>query len=291
MVEKFKSLFYYNRDTWDNILDDPNSKAWKFFDSILLFLVLIFPVVLVFESIWNNLLIYYQELFYFDIFVSTIFLLEYIYRFLRVKNKWTFLISPIRIIDLLSFLPFFLWFVATWGFLKVLRILRILRILKLIKEIPLTAGFFRSIKDYTNEYKAVFTLYFIILILGSFLVYYLEKDVIWTRFTSIFEALWWGIVTMATVWYWDMYPVTTFWKIAWSLLVFLWPLIWALIWAITIMVFMETSINEELYTRKKRLKECRRCKSNNPKEANFCMRCWEEYLSTHQYKTEIEDRF
>jgi len=283
VLKEISIALWYNKEKYDNILDDPSSNIWSFFDKFLLCLVLLFPLVLIFESVWNNSITYVMELLYFDAFISSAFLLEYIYRFYKNSNKFHFVITPIRIIDLLSFLPFFLWLYAVWDFLKILRLLRIFKILRLVKRIPMTKSFINSLKDYSYEYMAVFTLYLIVLFIGSFFVYYIEKDVIWTQFTSIWTSLWWGLVTMTTVWYWDMVPISSLWKIAWSILVFLWPVMWALTWAITIMVFMETSRNE-MQKKHIRWKECNRCKTKNPLEANYCLKCWEEYSLTHHWK-------
>jgi voltage-gated potassium channel len=57
-------------------------------------------------------LIYEKELLYFEAFISIVFAIEYLYRFFRAKKKLNFLITPIRIIDLISFLPFFLGFIT-----------------------------------------------------------------------------------------------------------------------------------------------------------------------------------
>lgn len=273
MGEIIKSIFSYNKKKHENILEDPNSKLGCLLDWIIFTLVIIFPIVLVFETIWYNYEIYRKEIFVFNAFISIVFALEYVYRFLRSKHKWHFLIKPIRIIDLLSFLPFFLWLFAIWDFLKILRVLRILRI---VKRIPLTAGFVKSLKYYSDEYRAVFTLYFIILFLGSFFVFYVEKDIWWTQFISMPHALWRGLVTTATVWYWDMIPVTILWKLIGSVLVFIWPVLWWLISAVTIMVFMDTYNNNEKHKKNSRSKECNRCKARNSKMANFCIKCWYE---------------
>jgi len=202
LIEKLKLAFSYNKEKYENILDDPNSKSGVFFDSIILILVIIFPFVLIMESIGYNSYLFAKEIYIFDAFISCVFAIEYLYRFLKSKKKIKFLYTPMRVIDLLSFLPFFLGFIAAGEFLKVLRILRALRILRLVKRIPLTSGFIKSLKDYSDEYRAVFTLYIIILFLGSFFVYFVENWVPWTYFTSIPQALWWGLVTTTTVWYW-----------------------------------------------------------------------------------------
>jgi voltage-gated potassium channel len=276
MLKKLKKFFPYDREKYENILDDKKSSVWILLNRFITILVILFIIAFTFESIWENKNLFYREFFIFEAFISTIFALEYFYRLLRAKNKFNFFISPIRIIDLLSFLPFFLWFFTAWSILKILRIFRVFRVFKLLKKIPLTNWFIKSLKDYLDEYKAIFLLFFVILFIGSFFVYFVEKDVVWTKFTSIPITLWWGLVTMTTVWFWDMYPMTTLWKIFWSFLVFLWPLVLALASAITIMVFVETSKQEELSLKSKKWKICPRCKVKNVKDANFCYKCWKK---------------
>lgn len=274
MIKKIKNIFKYDTKKYENILDDPNSKLWRILSKFITYLIIIFAFVISFESVWDNEIIFKNELFFFEAFISIVFAIEYFYRFFNSKNKKSFIISPIRIIDLLSFLPFFLWFITIWDFLKILRLLRLLRILRLIKEIPLTAWFVKSLKDYKEEYKAVFILFLIILFIGSSYIYFIEKSIPWTAFTSIPISLWWGLITMTTVWYWDMVPSSNSWKIIASFLVFIWPLILALSSAITVMVFMETSKRHEIKWVLKRWKKCNRCHTKNPKDANYCMKCW-----------------
>ncbi len=272
MFKKLKKALKYDKDKYKNILEDPNNRIWVFLSKLITYLIIVFAAVLAFESIWNNVEIYKKEIYIFEAFISIIFAVEYFYRFCRAKKKLNFLISPIRIIDLISFLPFFLN-LAFGEYLLVLRLLRILRILKLIKDIPLTAWFVKSLKDYKEEYKAVFILFLITLFISSSYVYFLEKDIIWTNFTSIPMALWWGLITMSTVWYWDMIPVTNAWKIIAWFLVFVWPLILALASAITVMVFMDTAKKNEVEWHSRRWKKCSRCHEKNPKNANYCMKC------------------
>ena len=275
MFKKLKKIFDYDHKKYENILDSDN-KIWIFCRDFIFWLVLFFALVLIFESIWDNEIKYYKQLFFIDAFISSIFAIEYYYRILRAKNKIKFVINPMRIIDLLSFLPFFLWIIAIWDFLKILRLFRIFRILRVIKKIPLTNDFVKALKDYREEYKAVFILFLIILFIGSFFVYFAEKDAINTKFTNIPITLWWGLVTMSTVWFWDMYPTTNLWRIFASSLVFLWPLLYWLASAITVMVFAETVRIHETKKENRRWKKCPRCQEKNPKSANYCMKCGEK---------------
>lgn len=262
-------------ESYESFLDDPKSQLGKNVNQFLTILVFIFMWALCFESLWDYAVIYKKEIFYLDAFISGIFALEYIYRYIKAQDKIRFPFSLMRIIDLLSFLPFFLWLVSAWWFLKILRLLRIMRVFRLVEKIPLTSGFIRSLKDYLDEYKAVFLLYFITLFLGSFFVYYFEQGVVATKFDSIPMTLWWGLVTMSTVWYWDMVPLTTAWKIIGSAMIFLWPLLIGLTSAVTIMVFTEAARHHNtVKSNMFRSKICTHCKSKNRPEANYCSNCW-----------------
>ncbi len=287
MLKKLNEIFVYNRNKYENFLDDENSKMWVIITNFITFLVLAFIVVITFESLWDNKIIYATQIFIFDIFISIVFAIEYFYRLFRAKNKKTFFFNPIRIIDLLSFLPFFVWLVTLWELAITLRLFRIFRVLRLVKRIPLTSWFIKSLKDYVDEYRAVFILYFVVLFLGSFFVYFVEKDVPWTYFTSVPEALWWWLVTITTVWYGDMYPITPMWKAFWSIIVFLWPLVLALSTSVTIMVFQETNHKRKILQKSRRWLTCPRCHTKNFKESNYCFICWKKFIINNKNKFEI----
>jgi hypothetical protein len=102
-----KHLFHIE-ERYESFLDDPDSEDGRNVNKFLTILVLIFMAILSFETVGNNAELYKTPIFVFEAFISFVFAWEYAYRFAKSKNKLHFPFSAMRIIDLLSFLPFFL---------------------------------------------------------------------------------------------------------------------------------------------------------------------------------------
>jgi voltage-gated potassium channel len=89
-----------------------------------------------------------------------------------------------------------------------LRLLRLLRILKLARYTPALALFAAVIRNESRPLLATFLVVAVLIVLESALMYVLERDAQPKVFASIPHTMWWAIVTIATVGYGDMYPVT-----------------------------------------------------------------------------------
>jgi voltage-gated potassium channel len=264
-----------------NILDDSRNKLWIKINFFIIFLIIVSISAIIFESIWNNNLIYYKELFILDWFISTIFAIEYFYRLMMAKNKLKHSIKIMNIVDLLAFLPFFLQILFEWlinlNLLKALRILRIFRIFKLLRHFKSINYILQWLNNFRAEYQIWFILVTIILLLSSIFMYNIESSVNpW--FKSIPDTMRWAIVTTATVWYWDVYPITTLWKIIWSIIILIWPMFIAMISSITVLVFFEVAHKNKL-DKQHNKEACPRCNSKeNPYDSNYCKICWEKLI-------------
>jgi voltage-gated potassium channel len=146
---------------------------------------------------------------YSEIVVVGLFSVEYLYRLYATPQKLRFIFSFYGLIDLLAILPFYLGLFIDLRTLRLIRLLRLLRLLKLARYNLAIFRFARAIYV-AKEELVIFTIAsFVLLFLAAVGIYYFEHDAQPTAFASIFDALWWAIVTLTTVGYGDIYPITT----------------------------------------------------------------------------------
>ena len=124
------------------------------------------------------------------------------------------------LIDLLTVLPF--WF-GTGSEILMLRLLRLLRILKLAR-IPHVSEALKTLADALKARSVELALSvafaFLLMIVAATTLYFLERHIQPDAFGSIPRALWWGMATLTTVGYGDIYPVTVMGKVAAGLYAF-----------------------------------------------------------------------
>lgn len=163
---------------------------------------------------------YSPEFYYFELFSVIVFTLEYILRLWTsdfdyttgnfFTKKFKFIISKFGLIDLISILPFYLPLIIPLD-LRVVRILRLFRLLRIFKLGRFSKSM-KTIGSILKETKADLSITifvaFVLLILSSTLMYYIENDAQPEKFENIGQAMWWSVATLTTVGYGDVYPIT-----------------------------------------------------------------------------------
>ncbi|MEG3901064.1 ion transporter [Microcoleus sp. B4-C5] len=167
-----------------------------------------------------------------EIVSSLVFTIEYILRLWvsTVDRKYShplwgrlrYALTPLSLIDLISILPFyFLLLFPSLNFVNLIRVLRLLRLLKMSRysESVRTLGTVLYAKK--EELIATAFAVFILLIFASSIMYFVESEAHPEAFGSIPDAMWWGVVTLTTVGYGDIYPITPLGKLLGAMLAFL----------------------------------------------------------------------
>jgi len=157
----------------------------------------------------------------FELFSIVIFSFEYLYRIVVYyrADGWrgvgSYVFSFFGLIDLISILPFYLkQFIAIDGrFFRILRLFRLTRIFKLGRESKSLKLFIKALSSVRNELKFTLFLSVLTILFSASAIYFLENEAQPDVFSSITASIWWATVSLATVGYGDIIPITVGGKI------------------------------------------------------------------------------
>lgn len=187
---------------------------------LLMILILINVLAVVLETV-DSLNEKYGNVFYaIEIVSVAIFTIEYILRLWiatytprysrPILGRIRYALSPLAVIDLLAILPVFLplIFPNDLLFIRFLRVFRLFRLLKLNRYVESLNRLDDVIKAKKEELLVMLAMIFMLLLFSSSFMYLVEHDAQPDKFPDIPSAMWWGIATLTTVGYGDVFPVT-----------------------------------------------------------------------------------
>jgi len=203
----------------------PGDLLSRIFDIFIIVLISFNIVAVILETV-KALSIQYKFFFHvFEIFSISVFTIEYILRLWSctsdnrfkhsIKGRLLFVKSPLALIDLIAILPFFLPMVISLDlrFIRAIRLFRLFRLFRLGRYSQSLQTLWNVFKEKKEQLSITVFMVFILLIIASSLMYFVENEAQPDVFSSIPAAMWWGIVTLTTVGYGDLFPVTPLGKV------------------------------------------------------------------------------
>ena len=231
-------MFRFDRDGVYRVLekadtDDDLYKCSRVFDIFILTLIVLNVLAVILETVAPLAAACARAFHAFEVFSVAVFTIEYVLRLWsctsqeeyrgRLIGRLSFAVSIAALIDLVAIAPFYvglvlpLWFptaaVADLRFVRVLRLFRLLRLLKAGRYSQTAKTLGNVLRNKKEELVITTFAVAILLIFASSLMYLVENEAQPDQFSSIPAAMWWGIATLTTVGYGDIYPVTVLGKV------------------------------------------------------------------------------
>ncbi len=257
-----------------DIIFEADTPVGKAFDIGLLGIIILSVLLVMLESV-DSIRNRVPELFtILEWIVTVLFTIEYLLRIWLVKNSWRYILSFYGIVDLLSILPTYLGlFFANTQYLLTIRALRLLRIFRILKMVQyilegqiIVKALAASRRKITVFIMAVLT---VVLIIGSLM--YVVEGTSDSGFTSIPRSVYWAIVTVTTVGYGDISPVTPLGQFLSSILMITGYAVIAVPTGIVSveMAHVDRELKQKIYTR-----VCPNCgREGHDQDAIYCKHC------------------
>lgn len=274
-MRKLKSKYDILRQQLYIIIYGANTFAGRFFDLMLLGVILLSVLLVMLESVEKLDSEYHTFIVVSEWVITIFFTLEYILRIISNRKPLSYIFSFYGIVDFISILPMYLsFFIPGSRMLAVIRALRLLRLFEI-----LNLGHFTGQQSQlklalkASRTKIIVFVYFILIVcilLGSIMYVVEGKD---SGFTSIPVSIYWCIVTLTTVGYGDIAPVTTLGQVIASCVMILGYGVIAVPTGIVTAQFTASKNKTDDIPKGK----CHRCQTPNATEdARFCHKCGEK---------------
>lgn len=190
------------------IVERSDTKISQAFDWFVQTLILLSIVTFSIETLPDLSSTTRQALRIIEIVIVILFTIEYLLRLYVADRKMGYVLSFYGFIDLVAILPFYIGLGVDLKSIRIIRILRVFRLLKLLKYNNALSRFLKALVISKEELVLFGMGTMFMLYISAVGIYYCENEAQPEVFKSIFHSLWWAVITLTTVGYGDMAPVT-----------------------------------------------------------------------------------
>lgn len=200
--------------------DDGDSKASLIVNWAIMIMIFLSVLAIILESFASLAVKYYVFFRDFESFTVIFFSIEYAARIWTADVKFPkarfprlkYLFSFMALMDLLAILPWYLPFFSAdlrfLRFMRMVRVFRLTRVAKLGRYLGALQSIKRVIRLSASRLVAAVVLCLTVMLLSAIVIYTVESTVQPQQFPNVLASLWWAVMTLTTVGYGDVYPVT-----------------------------------------------------------------------------------
>lgn len=199
--------------------DDERGRVFDAFDVFILALILLNVIAVILGTVKSFEARFHSALRWFEAISVAVFTIEYIARLWAcvsqreysrpVLGRLRFMSRPIAIIDLIAVLPFYLtFFTADLRILRALRLFRLFRMAKLGRYSSSLRLFGAVFRNKREELVVTMMVMLMMIIMSASFMYFAENEAQPDKFPDIPSTVWWAVMTLTTVGYGDVFPIT-----------------------------------------------------------------------------------
>lgn len=259
------------KDKLYQIVFGSETKIGKKFDVILIIAIILSIFIVMFDSMFRNHIWVMRTFVVLEYLLTIFFTIEYLVRLYCSPKPRAYALSFFGIIDLVSILPMYLgFFLHGARYMLLLRSFRLIRVFRIFKLFAFLEEGHLLLKSIQNSlHKMVFFFLFVVIVvicLGT-IMFIVESGVPGSQYTDIPTSIYWAVVTMTTVGYGDITPVTNIGRFFSTLVMLL---------GYTTMAVPPAIVTSEMVksTKNKVRRVCPNCgRVGHDKDAHFCKFC------------------
>ncbi len=248
-----------------------DTRAGRIFDLVLLWLIGMSVFTILLESVDEMRLQHARLLMALEWVFTALFSLEYLARLWVVRDRLRYALSFFGIVDLLSIAPAYIELLVPGSHylmtLRILRLMRMFRILKLSEYLSEASVLLNALSASRRKVMIFFTAVLTLVLVEGTVMYVLERDTN-PDFANIPQAIYWAVVTITTVGYGDVAPVTVLGKVMASVI---------MLTGFAIIAVPTGIVTSEFGREAQRQRQRRRCAGcgwiDHEEHARYCHQC------------------